>query len=191
MSGGRPHRSPAGLPLVGRALRPVVLGTAWAAVAFLAGLLAAATLPTFLGLRSLTVLSGSMRPTIDVGDVVVVERIAPGEARVGDVISFVDPDDPRRIVTHRVRDLTVEGPSVAFVTKGDANTAEERWRVPATGTVGRVLYRVPRVGYLLRWAGTRAGRLSLVVFPALAIGALELRRIWRAPPEEVRDAQPA
>ncbi|HWO69773.1 MAG TPA: signal peptidase I [Actinomycetota bacterium] len=173
-----------------RPLRVGLLGLAWAVGGFGFGLLAAVGLPGLLGLRSLTVLSGSMRPTIGPGDVVVVERIDPRDARVGDVISFVDPEDPRRILTHRVRDVAVEGPSVAFVTKGDANTAPERWRVPVTGTIGRVVYRVPLVGYLLLWAGSRAGRLLLVVLPALALGAIELRRIWRPRPEEVRGAQP-
>jgi len=190
-------RPPSSAP--GRALRLGLLATAWAAAGFLFGLLAAAGLPGLLGLRSLTVLSGSMRPTLGVGDVVVVERIDPREARVGDVVSFTDPEDPRRILTHRVRDLAVEGPSVAFVTKGDANTAPERWRVPVTGTIGRVVYRVPLVGYLLVWAGSRAGRLLLVALPALALAAIELRRIWRPRPEEaqgtgpreVRGAQPA
>jgi len=173
-----------------RPLRVGLLGLAWAVGGFGFGLLAAVGLPGLLGLRSLTVLSGSMRPTIGPGDVVVVERIDPRDARVGDVISFVDPEDPRRILTHRVRDLAVEGPSVAFVTKGDANTAPERWRVPVTGTIGRVVYRVPLVGYLLVWAGSRAGRLLLVVLPALALGAIELRRIWRPRPGEVRGARP-
>ena len=175
----------------GRALRSAALGTAWAAAGFLGGLLAAAALPVAFGLRSLTVVSGSMLPTIGVGDVVVVEPIPPAEARVGDVVSFADPEDPRRILTHRVRDLRVDGPTVTFVTKGDANTAEERWRIPVTGTIGRVVYRVPLVGRLLLPAQGRAGRLLLVVVPALALGALELRRIWRRDPGEVRDAQPA
>ncbi len=174
-----------------RGFRLGLLGAAWAVGGFGLGLLAAAGLPGLVGLRSLTVLSGSMRPTIGPGDVVVVERIDPREARVGDVVSFVDPEDPRRILTHRVRDLAVEGPTVAFVTKGDANSAPERWRVPATGTIGRVVYRVPLVGYLLLRAGSRAGRLLLVALPAVALGALEIRRIWRPRPEGVRGAQPA
>ena len=46
------------------------------------------------GSRRFAVLSGSMEPTIATGDVVVVDKIAPLEARVGDVVTFRSPENP-------------------------------------------------------------------------------------------------
>jgi signal peptidase len=138
----------------------------------------AVTVPFFLGMKSLTVLSGSMEPTIHVGDVVVVRQIPPTDARVGDVVTFRDPSDPGKLVTHRVRKISVSDDGVAFETKGDANTGTERWRVATYGTIGLVMYRVPRLGYVLFYVHGTLGRLLLVVVPALLLGGYEIRRIW-------------
>jgi signal peptidase len=139
-----------------------------------------------------------MEPTIQVGDVVVVEQISPLSATIGDVVTFRDPDDLERLITHRVRDVTARGSHVTIQTKGDANTAIESWSVSADGTIGRVVYRVPKIGYALFWIRGRYGRLILVVLPALMLGAYELWRIWRPArrgderePQETRDAEAA
>jgi hypothetical protein len=68
------------------------------------------------------------------------------------------------------------------VTKGDANTGVERWKVSADGTIGKVEYHVWHLGYLLSWIRGRLGRVVLVVVPALVLGAYELVRIWRPRP---------
>jgi signal peptidase len=78
---------------------------------------------------------------------------------------------------------------VNVVTKGDANDTVERWSVPASGHIGRVMLRVPYVGYPLVYAHSRYGLIGLVAIPALLLCLLELRRIWGAPsPEETRAA---
>ena len=155
-----------------------VFGT-WTVLALFGGLFLAVSVPYLLGQRSLTVLSGSMEPTLHVGDVVVVEQVPPLDVRVGDIVTFRDPEDAERLITHRVREIDVQGNSVAFVTKGDANTSVENWKVTTDGTIGRVRYHVWRLGYLMFWIRSRLGRLAMVVIPALLLGGFELWRIWR------------
>ena len=48
-------------------------------------------LPAATGHQSLTVLTGSMEPSLDTGSVVIDEVIAPTEARIGDIVTFTDP----------------------------------------------------------------------------------------------------
>jgi signal peptidase len=128
-----------------------------------------------------------MAPTIGTGDVIVEERIAPGEARLGDVVTFTDPTVPGRLLTHRVRGMRVDDGTVLFVTRGDANTASERWSAPLDGTIGRVRYRIPLLGYLVHWLGSPFGRVLMLVLPALGLTVLLLRDIWRSPrPARVR-----
>jgi len=131
------------------------------------------------GDRPFTVMSGSMHPEIEVGDVVVSRPISPMQARVGDVITFRDPMDKRRMITHRLRSIEVRAGVVHAVTKGDANNTVERWTVPVGATIGRVVVRVPRIGYVLVLARSRDGRLLLIVVPVVLLGLLELVRIWR------------
>ncbi len=175
---------PGGVRTVARWAKLAVL---WASFGLGAGMLLSITLPYLFGYRSLTVLSGSMEPTLHTGDVVVVKEISPLDVKIGDVVSFRDPDDETRIVTHRVRSIQVEEGTVRFVTKGDSNTGVEHWKVTADGTIGRVGYRVQGLGYALFWIRGRYGRLILVVIPALVLGAYELVRIWRPRLEEGLD----
>jgi signal peptidase len=167
-----------------RALRLGVTTILWAVGGFVLGLALAITVPYMFGNKSLTVLSGSMEPTLHVGDVVIVHEISPLTARVGDIVTFRDPADATRLITHRVRSIQAVGNTVRFVTKGDANTSVENWKISGDGKIGLVQYRIPRIGYALSWIRGKLGRLMLVVFPALALGAWEINRIWRPRPDE-------
>jgi signal peptidase len=151
----------------------------WAALGVVFGTLLAATAPLAIGDRSFTVLSGSMTPAIETGDVVVTEPIAPAAARVGDVVTFLDPEGTGKLISHRVQSVNAEGAEVEFVTRGDANTSTERWNVAADGQIGRIVYRLPKLGYALAWSGSGPARIALVVIPALALCGMGLARIWR------------
>jgi signal peptidase len=156
-----------------------MLFVGWVIVGILGGLVLATGLPNAFHGKSLTVMSGSMEPTIRVGDVVVALETAPMDVRVGDIVTFRDPTDHSRLITHRVREIHVEGADVLFVTRGDANTGEEHWAVPRDGTIGRVIYHIPLMGYFMVWFHSRYGILLLVVLPTILLGLSELWRIWR------------
>ena len=141
----------------------------------------------FLGYDGFTVLSGSMTPTFRTGDVIVAEKIAPLDVRIGDIVSFRSPDDPKRLLTHRVIAMRATQGEVAFVTRGDANTGVERWTIPNDGVLGHVKYKIPKIGYVANRAGSRIGRILFLVVPALLLGILELRRIWGKPGKDDAD----
>jgi signal peptidase len=158
----------------------------WALAGALLAAVLAVVAPYATGGRSYTVLSGSMEPRISTGDVVGEQRIAPAQMRSGDVVTFQDPDEPGRMITHRVRSVRERESRYDVVTKGDANNTTERWSIGADGHLGRVRYRVAHVGYALMFLRGPTGILLLVVLPALALGALELRRIWSTPAQGAR-----
>jgi signal peptidase len=151
----------------------------WAVAGFVLTVLLAAALPQALGGTSMVVRSGSMTPAIRTGDIVVVRPIAPAEASVGDIVTFKDPAGSDRLLVHRVRAISQVGDEVEVITKGDANTTQERWKVAADGTIGTVAYRVPALGFAVVWIGSPAGRIGLVILPALLLAAMLLVRIWR------------
>lgn len=151
----------------------------WALGGFVLAVLLAATLPLALGGSSMVVRSGSMTPAIRTGDVVVMRPIAPTEAAVGDIVTFKDPSGSDRLLVHRVRAISRVGDQVEVITRGDANTTQERWKVAADGTIGTVAYRVPALGFAVAWIGSPGGRIGLVIVPALLLAAMLLLRIWR------------
>jgi len=127
-----------------RVLRRCLLLVAWIVLGTFGGLVLAVGLPNAFHAKSLTVMSGSMEPTIGTGDVVVARQTSPMDVRVGDIVTFRDPLEHDRLITHRVREMHVEGDTVVFVTKGDANTGVEHWALPKEGTIGRVAFHVPK-----------------------------------------------
>lgn len=160
----------------------------WAAASFVLVVLLSAALPMAVGGTSMVVRSGSMTPAIRTGDVVVVRPLSPTEAEIGDIVTFKDPAGSDRLLVHRVRAISQAGGEVEVITKGDANTTQERWKVAADGTIGTVAYRVPALGFAVGWIGSPAGRIGLVILPALLLAAMLLMRIWRPrlDPGEVR-----
>jgi signal peptidase I len=149
----------------------------WLVAGFSLCLTAVVALPGVFGYRALTVVSGSMEPTLEPGSVVLDDVISPADARPGDILTFNDPER-RRLLTHRLRRMRVEGGMAHMVTQGDANDAPERWSVPLTGEVGRVEYHVPKLGHLRAFISRREVRLGLLGGVFL-IGVLLLVDVWR------------
>jgi signal peptidase len=166
-------------------VRGAVLLARWTAIGLGAGLLAALLVPFALHMRPLVVLTGSMEPVLHPGDVTVVQRIDPADARVGDVVTFKAPETGR-LTTHRVRSVHREGARFAFATKGDANHSVERWSVRADGRMSRAVFRLPWIGHAVLRMRTPLGWTLLVGLPLLVLAGQELRRTWRTP--EVTDA---
>jgi signal peptidase I len=168
-------------PAQGRVLRGLRTATGAAVSCLLGVVLVFAlvlTLPAVTGHRSMTVLTGSMEPTLETGSVVVDEVIQPTEARIGDIVTFTDPANSKRLITHRLRSARIEGNTAHMVTKGDANDTVEKWDVPVDGEIGRVVYHVPKLGYARALVGTRQGYVILMV-ALLLLGAWVLMDVWR------------
>jgi signal peptidase len=162
---------------VGRGIGSLLL---WTVAGLVVGLALALLVPLAFHSRPLTVMSGSMEPTINAGDVIVSRQVSPLDTHPGDVVSFRDPERGGLLVTHRIRSMRRQGDKVRFVTKGDANNSSERWRVGTGDTIGRTLFRLPALGRGLAFAHTRNGILLLVLIPLALMGVLELSSIWRS-----------
>jgi signal peptidase I len=162
---------------VRRAAHLALTFVVWAVLGLGLGLIAIVTLPSVFGLKSLTVVSGSMEPTIETGSVVIDDVISPLDARPGDIVTFQDPHRPRQL-THRLQKMRVEGDTAYMTTLGDANDAPERWTVRTDGEIGRVVAHLPKLGYARAALSTRYARLA-VLAAVMALGAFVLVDMWR------------
>ena len=120
---------------------------ACALVAFACAVAALVLAPSVLGYRAYTVLSGSMRPAIAPGAVVVTKDVPVTAVHRGDIVTLSTPNGTR-LVTHRVESLRNTPTGVDVTTKGDANSRDEHWLVAPAGRVQRVVLRVGELGYL-------------------------------------------
>jgi signal peptidase len=129
---------------------------------------------------TLTVLSGSMRPTIPVGAVVAVTPERPNDLRVGQIVTYAIPVGDHHVISHRVVKILHGGERPVFQTKGDANNGPDPWLAQVNGpTVWQVRYIVPGLGWLIRWLRRPVVHtVGVLVFPAL-IAVVWLKGIWR------------
>jgi signal peptidase len=137
--------------------------------------------PHVFGYRTMTMLTGSMAPQINPGDVTIATPLATDQVTVGMIITYHVPVDDHHIVTHRV--VSVEhGPAgrVTIQTKGDANDAVDPWKATLQGdTAYQVRAVVPHLGRVIEVFRSPALAKALVYgAPTLLAGWLILA-LWR------------
>ena len=165
--------------VVGQAFMAVLLTSAVAVFLFLA------VGPRFLGYQTSTMLTGSMAPLINPGDVVVTVDTPASELNVGDVITYHIPVDDHRVETHRIIDITRSADGTTTVrTKGDANNGADPWAATLTGShADRHAFTVPYLGHAIR-ALREPMMLNTLMYGAPAAAVLMLlTAIWRKTPE--------
>jgi signal peptidase len=147
--------------------------------------LAATIGPAFLPYRTYAVMSGSMAPRIPVGALVIDLPVSADQLRVGDIVSFLRPDNPAQVVTHRIVKIDSGPGGIVYHTKGDANGTADDWTVNAGPRNWRTAVAVPLVGYALVYLKTPLGQLLTVLLPAVALGLMALQDLWRPRPRPV------
>lgn len=135
------------------------------------------SVPTVFGNQIYVVLSGSMSPTFDTGSLALVRSVDQETIKVGDIITYGDPDGGA-LTTHRVVEVMREE-GLSFITRGDANNANDLSPVPAENVVGRFNASIPYLGYLINFSQNRQGILLMLFVPGFLIIALELRNIFK------------
>ena len=161
-----------------------ILSSVMVVVAIAAFLLLAVG-PRIFGYQTSTMLTGSMSPLINPGDVVITVPTPISEIGVGDIITYHIPVEDHRVETHRVAEiLTNADGSTAVRTKGDANSGADPWTATLHGaTVDRHVLTVPFVGQAIRTLRQPIVLNTLMYgAPAVLVFGL-LASIWRKDPK--------
>jgi len=108
------------------------------------------------------ILSGSMRPQLPVGGVVITERQPSVTLQTGDIIVFHPPGDPQQLVVHRVIWMEPTSGGLLIKTKGDANGFIDPWSpfVLKGPYIYRVQATIPYLGYAGVAVHSRVGQLA-------------------------------
>lgn len=135
------------------------------------------------------ILTGSMRPGIQPGDVVLTERVPTADLQVGDVIEARPPGYTESFM-HRIVSLTRVNNGFAIRTKGDANNVDDPWHITITSrTVYEALGVIPLVGYPAIWLhtgfdGDAEFLLGVIIVIAATALLLSARRQSRKSPKD-------
>lgn len=138
--------------------------------------------PSVAGTLPLIVLTDSMYPEIQSGDLIICHTEEPENIQVGDTIAFFDPaGNGSTIVTHRVIEVTEQGGQIAWRTKGDNNNTEDRLMVSADKLVA--VYEGTRLagfGNVALFMQTAPGLIVCVICPILLLVGYDMirRRIY-------------
>jgi signal peptidase len=118
----------------------------WAPIAIIAVLLIFFSFG-YLGVQPTIIYSGSMRNSIDVGDMVIVSKTPTDEIQKGDIIQY-KTQDMKLPVVHRVQDIYKEQGNLYFITKGDANQNPDLDPVLSNNINGKVIFNIPKIGWI-------------------------------------------
>jgi len=126
--------------------------------------------------KALNVATGSMRPGMPPGSLVIVHRVPDSTLKVGDVITYAKPGNVKETISHRIIAFTAIGKGRAVITKGDANQLPDQ-PILTGQVVGKRVANVPVLGKAISWTRTLPGLIVLIYLPALLIIIEEIKNM--------------
>lgn len=115
-------------------------------------------LSTVNGYTYLNVVTGSMNPTIKIGDLIIIDT-EDKDIKNGDIITF--KDENQNLVTHRV----IETNEDFVLTKGDANNTDDGY-INRNRIVGKYVFKLKAFGYVIE---TFKSPFTLVIILVLGV----------------------
>lgn len=126
------------------------------------------------------IISPSMVPNINVLDAIVTMRTDAEKLKKNDVITFISNDPAHKgiTITHRIVGVkkTANG-GYAYRTKGDNNNVEDKTLVSYDDVLGKVIFKIPYIGYLQQFLTTKFGWILVIVIPSLFIVAGDVVKV--------------
>lgn len=126
------------------------------------------------------IISPSMVPNINVYDAVFTMRVPEKHIKLYDIITFLSQEieTSGTPITHRVVGIleTADGER-AYRTKGDNNASEDRALIRQSEVLGKVLLRIPMIGYVKTFLSSRLGWIIAIVIPCLGIIGYDILKL--------------
>ncbi|CAG9620762.1 signal peptidase I [Sutcliffiella rhizosphaerae] len=126
--------------------------------------------PSVFGYKPLTILSNSMQPYFNAGDVILIKPDQP--PKVNDVITFKHPEGI--LVTHRIIDTAVENGKNVFITKGDNNNTADELMVTSESILGVQTNIIPGAGHVAKFVAGPIGFILLIGVPIFIFLLIEI-----------------
>ncbi len=99
----------------------------------------------YLGVKPTVIYSGSMNPTVEVGDIVLIQKVETTSIQPDDIIQFYQDNVT---VIHRVVRITEADGQKQLITKGDANEDSDFKPVPLNYVLGKSVFTIPKLGWI-------------------------------------------
>lgn len=143
--------------------------------------------PSVFGYKALTILSNSMEPEFNAGDVILINNKL--EPKLNDVVTYKHPDGI--LVTHRIIETVKKNGEVFFKTKGDNNNVDDHILIPRRNILGIQKIIIPKAGYIAKFVSSPIGFFIFIAVPLLILFIIEIFQrlglIREKKPEQIRN----
>lgn len=142
--------------------------------------------PTIFNYQLYIVQSNSMSPTFETGSLIIIKKADNQSIQENDIITYRRSRDTVA-TTHRVVEIIEDG-DLQYITRGDANNVEDPMPVSEEDVMGKVVFWIPYIGYILGFIRTKQGLLICIVLPALIIILTQIIKLIKA--ENKKECKP-
>ncbi|WP_428909043.1 signal peptidase I [Niallia sp. Krafla_26] len=127
--------------------------------------------PQIAGYQLITILSGSMEPTIKPGSLILIKVIDdPHRLKVNDIITFHSPRNHNELITHRIVEIDKQNSEIYFTTKGDSNKTIDTKTVEGMNVYAKYQnIHIPFAGYLLHFSKSKIGFILFFLIPVITL----------------------
>ena len=120
------------------------------------------------GFTPLVVLSDSMAPTFNSGDLIIIKACDTSKLAEGDIITFhTIIENAYALNTHRIYSIEETNGIRRYTTKGDNNAIADTRMISDGDIVGKYVTRLPILGRLINFLSSATGFLLVIVVPML------------------------
>lgn len=116
------------------------------------------------GIYMFNIVSESMQPTLDVNDVVIVQKANISELKENDIITFFQDN---RTISHRIKTIVKEKGDIKFITKGDNNEIADPDKVEPGQVYGKVLFSLKGIGKIVSYIQNVRGFINIAIFAVI------------------------
>ncbi len=129
--------------------------------------------PNLLGYKNFIELTGSMEPTLNVGDIIITKETK--EIKENDIISFREKNS---VITHRVFEIYKENGKEYYITKGDANSDTDSELLDKENIEGKYCFKIPFIGKIILFFQKPVGLIILfaIFLTTLIISSIEPKK---------------
>ena len=129
-------------------------------------------IPNLFGYKVFNVISGSMEPTLEIGDIVIAKETEIENIKQEDIITFRQENS---IVTHRVIDIIKENGKTFYQTKGDNNNANDEKLVEYQNVEGIYVLKISKIGILISKLQNTTSIIIIVLVLYLVYKILQIK----------------
>ena len=122
---------------------------------------------SIFGFKQYMVLTGSMEPNYNIGDLIIVKEVKENELNVGDVITY-SVGNGGETISHRIIDITSKDGKIQYQTKGDNNNSPDSDLVSFDQVQGRLVFKISKLGLIITQLTTGTGIAIILLLVALS-----------------------